>query len=1046
MKRITAFLILVAAFSAAFLLVLTIAGAGAVPAAESAVVDVQLLTNIRHDYAYVRTNPVTPNVPATITVYDSSGSMKASVSGMTNDMGNFGSWHASWQPDHPDIMPGDKVVGEVDGSTSTIDKVGSISGLVDFAGDKITGVVDASWFPTVKVKCVTWNDTTTGPEIELVGIAGDNGSFACDFGQIGWDVARGWDFEISYLEPDGDEIQSQPLVTWMRVNYGHEWVGGEYPAGHKIAVTLKDKDGLTKATAEVESMPNAGWDGDGFQTQYEDWTPRNVDIVPGDTVHFAADDGYTHEVRVGNVNGTIDYVNNKVTGTILVPWLSGELPVECHPWGAPGDWPGVQNSTAAADGSSSYECAWDTAIWTIQPGQDIGVMYREPDDDKVINPIQDPVPEMGIEKWVPGGTNEVDVNGPAVFQIWYRNHGQAQAATITISDTLPAGTTYIADSSGVAPTIGGGQLVWEMGPVAAGDEEQFFLVLGHTGSVNDTLTNEVEIYTANDWHDDNDHAAAEVHIGQGQPDLYVHKDGQSSNPVPGGTYLYRIDYGNNGPVPSGPVVFTDTLPANTEFVGYYSREGYDLWTGAVNNGQLILNSPSIPAQWGDSIMLRIRVKPEVAVDTELENKAEIWTSNDSDTGNNMSTHYTYVGEPYWDLRVFKDPRWGSLFPGGHVQYRLELNNEGNMPVMAKLVDTLPEGTYFIETYDYEDPTIQNGTLTWDIGEMLPGEQIDLHFRLGIKNSVTPETVLENCVEAVMVNHVDDDPGDNISCTADMVHESGPNVRVFKESWWQGENGESIEYSIWLGNTGTTNLKDVVVIDTYPEGTTFNGDWWSWWGDFPIAHDGAQREIKWTLPEMNAGEFLHIYFTVDLDGALVGEQGLSFLNRVEAPMTGDVYPADNVYEQWSYTGADLYIKKWTAAKDPSPGDTVFFTVEFGNANPSYWDTEDAVIEETIPAGLKFIRATDPWDPSQTWHPDRVSGDTFAWDVGHLWAGAKLQFEIEVEIEQTVKPGQTMTNMIEIFSSNPNETDPVPENNQDMADVALPKIYLPVMMGT
>ena len=221
---------------------------------------------------------------------------------------------------------------------------------------------------------------------------------------------------------------------------------------------------------------------------------------------------------------------------------------------------------------------------------------------------------MQVNKWPAGGSNEVDENGPAVFTIQYQNQGDAPAPTVTLTDTLPAGTTYVSDSSGVTPTVGGGEVIWEFGPVEADHNNyEFYVVLEHTGTVGNTLTNMVDIFAEYDPHDDNNHAEAEVHISSGQPDLYVDKNRQSENPVPGGTVLYEINYGNNGPIPSGQTTFTDTLPANTTVVNWYSRNGYDLWTGGVNNGQLVLEAPAIPAYWGDAIMLRLEVAPDVPV-------------------------------------------------------------------------------------------------------------------------------------------------------------------------------------------------------------------------------------------------------------------------------------------------------------------------------------------------------------------------------------------------------------------------------------------------
>ena len=219
MKRSIVLLTVTAVLMATLMLMLSIVSAGAVPVQETAAGPVQLLVNIRYDYAYVRSDP---NLPAQITVKDSSGTVKATVSGTTNEIGTFGSWHGTWTPEHPDIEPGDKVMGDVDGTTADIDPVGQISGKLDLDADTIEGTVTAPWFApaTIEVKCVTWSDTENGPEITVSGINPDGGSFVCDYGSLPWDMTGDWYYEISYIEPDGDEVQSEPILPWVRVNYG----------------------------------------------------------------------------------------------------------------------------------------------------------------------------------------------------------------------------------------------------------------------------------------------------------------------------------------------------------------------------------------------------------------------------------------------------------------------------------------------------------------------------------------------------------------------------------------------------------------------------------------------------------------------------------------------------------------------------------------------------------------------------------------------------------------------------------------------------------
>lgn len=176
---------------------------------------------------------------------------------------------------------------------------------------------------------------------------------------------------------------------------------------------------------------------------------------------------------------------------------------------------------------------------------------------------------MQMEKWVEGN-NQAAPGGRSVFTLRYRNQGEAAPARFIVTDTLPANTVYVADSSPVTPTIAGNQVSWTFGAIPPGLEGRFQVVVENSAAPSETLHNEAVIWAPDEWQTDNNGAGAEVHVVDGQPDLYVNKNLVHGRPVAGETLLYRIDYGNDGPVPSGPAQLTETLPPGTTVVEWYS--------------------------------------------------------------------------------------------------------------------------------------------------------------------------------------------------------------------------------------------------------------------------------------------------------------------------------------------------------------------------------------------------------------------------------------------------------------------------------------------
>jgi uncharacterized repeat protein (TIGR01451 family) len=330
--------------------------------------------------------------------------------------------------------------------------------------------------------------------------------------------------------------------------------------------------------------------------------------------------------------------------------------------------PSIQVEGVDPDGGSFY-CDF-TGMWDILPGHNVAVNYYiEPNTDRVQTHFREPAPDMRVEKWAEG-SGQAMPGSNLVYTLRYRNEGNAAAGTIVLTDTLPPNTAYVADSSGETPTVGGGQVVWTLGPLDAQEQEQFSLVLSNNADLGDMLTNQADIATLYDFNEGNNHAEAGIQVVAGQPDLYVNKNREADEPSPGETMLYRIDYGNQGPVASGPVVLTDTLPQYTTVVTWWSQNGYDLWAEQSRNGELVLTLPSIPGNWGDQLYLRVQVAPDAPLDTELFNRVEIYTAGDSNTDNNQSERSDWTRERRGNASIHKEFGWGKTVPGGEGEYWL----------------------------------------------------------------------------------------------------------------------------------------------------------------------------------------------------------------------------------------------------------------------------------------------------------------------------------------------------------------------------------------
>jgi uncharacterized repeat protein (TIGR01451 family) len=296
---------------------------------------------------------------------------------------------------------------------------------------------------------------------------------------------------------------------------------------------------------------------------------------------------------------------------------------------------------------------------------------------------------------------------------------------------------------------------------------------------------------------------------------------------------------------------------------------------------------------------------------------------------------------------------------------------------------------------------------------------------------------------------DDYPGNNRSCTRDIVAEPGPNLRVSKKHDWH-DHDRQLHYKIRIENVGSTEIDNVTVVDTYPESTQFNGDWWHhFWRNVELEHDPGTRQLAWTLERMYPGDSTDIDLIVDLDEGVIGQQGLAFGNLVEAPLPDDVLPADNTYEDTAYSGPDLFVRKWVSDGEVKPGELLTMTVQFGNMSQDPWemsDDSDVQLVDSLPTGMSFVASQ--WvdgEPFTPFYHDPASG-VIIWTDDRLGSNDERWFHLVVDLDPSLELGDVLVNRIAINQVPAVDIDPNPENNGFDYPVRIPTndLYLPAIL--
>jgi uncharacterized repeat protein (TIGR01451 family)/fimbrial isopeptide formation D2 family protein len=296
------------------------------------------------------------------------------------------------------------------------------------------------------------------------------------------------------------------------------------------------------------------------------------------------------------------------------------------------------------------------------------------------------------------------------------SHAPASAADafdLLITDTLPAGMTLVPGSAAAAPsgtiTESAPTLVVAIPSLVSGATSTitYRAVVGApnppTHTVGTSLTNTVSAaWTSLPGGDtgertgsggDDDYGATTTRtVTVTGPDLRLSKTDGGVTAVPGGLITYTLTITNAGNGDATGVLVTDTVPANTFFVGASN--------GGSESGGLA-TWPAFSLAGGASVTrtLAVRVSnPLPAGVTSVTNTARVGDDGtngaDPNPGDNSGGDAAPVSA-FVDLRLGKSAGAASAAPGGALTFTLAYTNVGNIAATGvRITETVPANTTF----------------------------------------------------------------------------------------------------------------------------------------------------------------------------------------------------------------------------------------------------------------------------------------------------------------------------------------------------------------
>ncbi|MBI4751829.1 MAG: DUF11 domain-containing protein, partial [Acidobacteria bacterium] len=241
------------------------------------------------------------------------------------------------------------------------------------------------------------------------------------------------------------------------------------------------------------------------------------------------------------------------------------------------------------------------------------------------------------------------------YTINFVNNGPGNASSVTVTDGVPVGTTFVSASvvsgtgwSPSTPTVGGtGNVVFSKASVANGETAMFQIVVNVNSGVTagSIISNTATAGGGADPNPANNSATATTTV-TAQADLSVTKT-DSPDPVgTGGNLTYTVNFTNNGPSAAQTVTVTDGVPTNTTFVSASVTTGTGWSTSAPavgGTGNVVFSKATVGAGETAQFEVVVAVNTGLAAGTTINNSATAASSTtDPVGGNNSGTAATAV--------------------------------------------------------------------------------------------------------------------------------------------------------------------------------------------------------------------------------------------------------------------------------------------------------------------------------------------------------------------------------------------------------------------